>query len=136
MAKRQSLWAELQRERANRQRRERRELLAAQRWEVKQTREYEQAQRAAGRQVAANDRERKRLYIEDRKAEAAAMAADMQDRIAELDSLLKAGLHQGPGVSFASLKHSVQMPPLTRSAWTGRSPSRNGSSSHPGLRER
>lgn len=112
MAKRQSLWAELQRERANRQRRERQELLATQRWEAKQTREYEQAQRAAGRQAAANDRERKRLYIEDRKAEAAAMAADMQDRITELDSLLNAGLHRGPGVSFASLKHSVQMPPF------------------------
>jgi restriction system protein len=111
VAKRQSLWAELQRERANRQRRERQERLAAKQWEAKQTREFEQAQRAARRQAAADERERKRLYIEDRKAEAAAMAADAQDRIAELDSVLTDGL-QGPGVSFASLKHSVKMPPF------------------------
>jgi restriction system protein len=112
VAKRQSLWAELQRERANRQRRERQERLAAERWEAKQTQEFEQAQRAARRQAAADERERKRLYIEDRKAEAAAMAADAQDRIDELDSVLTAALHQGPGVSFASLKHSVEMPPF------------------------
>ena len=88
---------------ANWQRRERQERLATERWEAKQTREFEQAQRAARRQAAADEQERKRLYIEDPKAEAAAMAADVQDRIAELDSVLIAGLHQGSGVSFASL---------------------------------
>jgi restriction system protein len=110
VAKRQSLWAELQRERANRQRRERQQRLAVERWEAKQARDFEQAQRATKRQAAADERERKRLYVEDRKAEAAAMAADVQARIAELDSVLTDGLHQGPGVSFASLKHSVEIP--------------------------
>jgi restriction system protein len=42
----------------------------------------------------------------------AAMAADLQSRIAELDSVLTAGLHQGPGVSFALFKHTVEMPPF------------------------
>ena len=112
MARNQSLWTELQRDRANRQRLERRARRAAERGDAKQIREHEQAQRAAGRQAAASDRERKRLYIEDRKADAAAMAADLQARIAELDSVLTAGLHQRPGVSFASLKHSAEMPPF------------------------
>jgi hypothetical protein len=58
VAKRRSLWAELQRERANRQR------------------------------------------------------LEQQARVAELDSVLTTGLQQGPGVSFASLKHSVEMPPF------------------------
>jgi restriction system protein len=112
VAKRQNLWAELQRERANRQRRERQERLSVERWEAKQAREFDQARRAAIRQAAANERERKRLYIEDRKAETAAMAADLQARITELDSVLATGLHQGPGVSFASLKRVVEMPPF------------------------
>jgi restriction system protein len=64
------------------------------------------------RQAAASERERKRLYIEDRKAEAAAMVADLQARTAELDAILTVGLHQGPGVSFASLKHTVEMLPF------------------------
>ncbi len=40
------------------------------------------------------------------------MVADLQARVAELDSVLTTGLQQGPGVSFASLKHSVEMPPF------------------------
>ena len=40
------------------------------------------------------------------------MAADLQASIGELDAVLTAGLHQGPGVSFASLKHSVEMQPF------------------------
>jgi restriction system protein len=40
------------------------------------------------------------------------MAADMQARIVELDAVLTGGLHQRSGVSFASLKHIVKMPPF------------------------
>jgi restriction system protein len=102
----------LQRERANRQRLEQQARRSAERTDAKAARDREQARRAAIRQAAASERERKRLYIEDRKAEAAAMVADLQARVAEMDSLLTAGLHQGLGVSFASLKHSVEMPPF------------------------
>ena len=112
MAKRRSLWAELQRERANRQCLEQQARRSAERTDAKAARDREQARRAAIRQAAASERERKRLYIEDRKAEAAAMVADLQARVAEMDSVLTAGLHQGLGVSFASLKHSVEMPPF------------------------
>lgn len=112
MAKKRSLWAELQRERANRLRLEQQALRAVEREQAKAERDREQARRAAARQAAANERERKRLYIEDRKAEAAAMRADLQARIAQLDAVLTAGVNQGPGVSFDSLKHSVDMPPF------------------------
>jgi restriction system protein len=112
VAKKRSVWAELQRERASRQRLEQQARRAAERAVAKAARDREQARRGAIRQAAANERERKRLYIEDRKAEAAAMTADVQARIAELDAVLTGGLHQRSGVSFASLKHTVEMPPF------------------------
>jgi restriction system protein len=112
VAKRRSLWAELQHEHANRQRLELQAHRTAERAWAKEAKDRDQARRAAIRQAAENEKERKRLYIEDRKAEAATMAADLQTRVAELDSVLAAGLHQPPSVSFASLKHSVAMPPF------------------------
>jgi restriction system protein len=76
---------------------------------VREARDREQATRAAIQRAAADQRERDRLYIEDRKAQAEAMADDLQTRIAELDSILTTALHRGPGVSLASL---VEMPPF------------------------
>jgi restriction system protein len=78
----------------------------------KAEREREQARRAAARQAAQNERERKRLYIEERKAEAADLAADLQARIEELDSVLIDGVRRRPDISFASLKRSFQPPPF------------------------
>jgi hypothetical protein len=46
----------------------------------------------------------RRLYIEDRKAEAAAMTADLQAPMADMDSVLAVGISQRPSVWFASLK--------------------------------
>lgn len=112
MARRRSLWAELQHERANRQRLEQQAHRAAERAEATAARAREQARRAALRHATANERERKRLYIEDRKAEAAAMGAELQARVTELDSVLRTGIQQPPGVSFASLKHAVETPPF------------------------
>jgi restriction system protein len=110
VANRRGLWAELQRERANRQRLELQARRAAERAAVKAARDRDQARRGALRQAAASERERKRLYIEERKAEAAAMAADLQARVAELDLVLASGLHQRASVSFSSLKHKAEMP--------------------------
>ena len=109
MAKRRSPWAEFQRERAYWQRVEEQARRAAKRREAKEARDREQARRAAIRQAEADERERTRLYIEDCKAEAEAKAADLQVRVAALDSILT---DQGPGVSFASLKHTVEMLPF------------------------
>ena len=112
MARRRGLWAELQRNRAYRQRLEQQARREAERREAKEARDREQARRAAIRQAAANERERNRLYIEDRKAEAEAMAADLQNRIAELESVLTDGVRWRPTVSFASFKRTVEMPPF------------------------
>ena len=57
-----------------------------------------------------DERERKKLYVEDRKAEAADMAEDVRTRLAELDGLLKAGIRDRPVVTFASLKRTDTYP--------------------------
>ena len=75
-------------------------------------REAAKAERDGKRQAAASERERKKLYIEDRKAEAAAMAADVRARLAELDELLKAGIRDRPVVTFASLRRTDTYPPF------------------------
>ena len=54
----------------------------------------------ARRQAAASERERRRLYVEGRKAEAAATAAALQARVPELDSVLTTGIHQEPRLAW------------------------------------
>ncbi|MEV5704490.1 restriction endonuclease [Actinoallomurus sp. NPDC052274] len=112
MAKRRGVWADLQRERARRQRLEQQAYRAAAQAAKKAEREREQARRAAARQAAQDEREHKRLYIEERKAEAADLAADLQERIEELDSVLVAGVRRRPDASFASLRRTFQPPPF------------------------
>jgi restriction system protein len=106
MAKRQGLWAEIQQERARRERARQRESREFQRAQAQMVREAAKAERDGKRQAAASERERKKLYIEDRKAEAAAIAADVRARLAELDELLKAGIRDRPVVTFASLRRT------------------------------
>jgi restriction system protein len=72
--------------------------------------EHDQALRKATRDAAATEKERRRLYVEDRKAEAASNAASLQARMSELDSVLTSGIRQRPLVTFASLKRSVSYP--------------------------
>ena len=110
MAKRQGLWAEIQRDRAQRERIRQREFREFQQAQTRAVREAAKAERDGKRQAAADERERKKLYIEDRKAEAAAMAEDVRARLAELDGLLKDGIHDRPVVTFASLKRNVTYP--------------------------
>jgi restriction system protein len=111
VAKRQGLWAEIQRERAARQERIRqREFREFQRAEAWTVREAAKAERDRKRQAATGERVRKKLYVEDRKAEAAAMAEDVSGRLAELDGLLKAGIRDRPVVTFASLRRTDTYP--------------------------
>jgi restriction system protein len=76
--------------------------------------------------MAADERVRKIFYIEDRMAEAAAMAQDVRARLAELDGVLKAGLRDRPVLTFASLRRTDTFPafdvgrlgtPLTPPQW-------------------
>jgi restriction system protein len=111
MAKSRSMWTELQRERARRQRLEQQRLRVAQQ-AARAAREHEQQGRASARKAIANERERKLRYIEDRKAEAASMTVELQARVTELDSVLIASLRPRRGVSFASLRQVVRYPPF------------------------
>jgi restriction system protein len=110
VAKRQGLWAEIQRERARQARIRQREFREFQRAEARTIREAAKAERDRKRQAATGERERKKLYVEDRKAEAAAMAEDVGARLAELDRLLKAGIRDRPVVTFASLRRTDTYP--------------------------
>jgi restriction system protein len=110
MARRGSLWAELQRELARRERARQQARRAAAHAAVQQARQRDQAMRAAARQAAATERERRQLYTADRKAQAAAMASDVRARTAELNSVLAAGTGRPPGLSFAGLKRTLKVP--------------------------
>jgi hypothetical protein len=68
--------------------------------------------KTAARQTTADAKERKRLYPEARKAEAASMTSGVQTRVAELDSVLNAGVRQRPLVTFPSLKRAPSYPPF------------------------
>lgn len=110
MAKNRGLWTDLQRELARRQRQRQQALRMEAQAAARARREDEQATRATARQATVDAKERKRLYAEARKTEAASMASELQDRVAELDSVLTAGIRQHPLVMFASLKHAPSYP--------------------------
>src|ERR1700677_1764317 len=105
MAKSRSMWAELQRELARRQR------LGQQR-ASRAAREHDQQVRATARKAISNERERKLRYIEDRKAEAASMALELQARVTELDSVLITRLRPRRDITFGSLRQVVRYPPF------------------------
>jgi restriction system protein len=110
VAKRQGIWAEIQRERARQARIRQQQLREVQRAEARAARESAKAERDRQRQAAADEPERKQLYIEDRKAEAAAMAEDVHSRLVELNGLLRAGLRGRPVVTFNSLRQAGTYP--------------------------
>ncbi len=112
MAKRQGIWAELQRERARQARSRQQQLREFQRAEARAFRDAAKAERDRQRLAAVDERERKKLYVEDRKAEAAAMAEDVRARVAELGGLLKAGIRDRPVVTFAALRRTGTYPPF------------------------
>jgi restriction system protein len=129
MAKRQGLWAEIQRERARHERLRQREFREFQRAEARTVREAAKAERDRKRQAATGERERKKLYVEDRKAEAAAMAEDVSGRLAELDGLLKAGIRDRPVVTFASLRRTDIYPAFVAGQFGEPLPPQYGSNS-------
>jgi restriction system protein len=109
---RTSLWAEIQRERARQQRLQEREFRDFRQAQERAQREQVRAEKAAARKAAADLKEAKRLYLEERKAEAAEMSQALQDRVAELDSVLTGGMRTSPLVTFRSLKRQETYPPF------------------------
>jgi restriction system protein len=110
MARKRSLWTEWQREAARRQRAEQQQRLAAEREVKRQIQAEQQDARASARQTALDEKERKRLYTEDRKAEVASMVSDLQARVEELDLILVTSIRLQPTVTFTSLKQSPAVP--------------------------
>jgi restriction system protein len=112
MAKRHGLWADLQRERARRQRLAQQLERANNQVIARARREEARAEREAAQKAAATERERKRLHVEQRQAEAEQMAVELNARMRELDTLLTAGLAAGDGPSFGSFKRTFEAPPF------------------------
>jgi restriction system protein len=110
MARKRSLWTDWQREVARRQRAEQQQRLAAEREVKRQIQAEQQAARAAARQAALDEKERKRLYTEDRKAEVASMVSDLQARVEELDAVLVVAIRPQRAVTFTSLKQAPVVP--------------------------
>jgi len=110
MARKRSLWTEWQREAARRKRVAQQQRLATEREVKRQIQAEQQAARATARQAVLSEKERKRLYTEDRKAEVASMVSELQARVEELDSVLVAGIRPHPAVTFTSLKRSPAFP--------------------------
>jgi restriction system protein len=110
VAKRQAIWADIQRERARQARVRQQQFREFQRAQARAVREAAKAERDRQRQGVVDERERKQLYVEDRKAEAAAMAEDVRARLAELGGLLRAGLRDRPVVTFGDLRQTATYP--------------------------
>ncbi|NDU71811.1 restriction endonuclease [Actinomadura sp. DSM 109109] len=110
MAKRGGMWADLQRERARRQRLQQQLERSHQQAANRARRERDKARREAERRAAANERERKRLYVEQRQAEAEEMGADLDARVNELEKLLTSGLDDQPPPAFISFKRDPELP--------------------------
>ena len=112
MARKKSLWSELQRELERRQRaaqaRERQE-----RQMIRQlTRDQGQADRRAARADATERKRQEQLAHEAGAAAAAAMKAQLDSRLAELRTILTLALSTPPRLPFAMLKRTVQAPPF------------------------
>jgi restriction system protein len=112
MARKKSLWSELQRERERRQR-------AAQAQErmneqtVKQLmRDHDRAERQAARAGAAKRKRQDQLAHEAGASAAKAMKAQLDAWVAELQTLLTSVLGTPPQASFAMLKQTVAVAPF------------------------
>jgi restriction system protein len=112
MARRRGLVAQLQRAHALQVRAQQQAQTAQHRQQQAMRRAAEQASRAMARASIADERERKRLYLEARAAEVAADNADIQARLEALDGLLQATLSVDDYIDFELLKRQVQHAPF------------------------
>ncbi|HEY2129612.1 MAG TPA: restriction endonuclease [Streptosporangiaceae bacterium] len=110
MARKKSLWSELQRERERRERAAR-----AQERENEQTvrqimRDHERAERQAAREDAAERKRQEQLAHEAGAAAAKAMKTRLDARVSELRALLTSALAAPPELSFDLLKRTAAIP--------------------------
>jgi restriction system protein len=112
MARRRSLWTELQRDMARRHRLAEQARQRNQQAAARAAREHERAIKAAQRQRAATERERKQLYIETRKDEASDMVAELAERLEEIETVLVTGIRTGSLLTFAELRKTPAVSPF------------------------
>ncbi len=113
MARKRSMWSELQREM------ERRQRVAASRERSQQqlirqlVQESERAARRAARADAAERKRQQEMAQQKGAAAAKAMKKQLDARIAELTTLLTSALARPPELPFARLKRSATVPPFS-----------------------
>jgi restriction system protein len=107
MARKKSLWSELQRERERRARAARARERANQHLVSQMVEDAERAERRAARADAAERRRDEQLAHEAGAAAAKEMKAQLEGQVAELRSLLTSVLTSPPRLSFAGLKQSA-----------------------------
>ena len=112
MARRKSLWSELQRERERRQRvAQARERMNEQ--TIKQVmRDHDRAERQATRAGAAERKRQEQLAHEAGASAAKTMKAQLDARLAELRTLLTSAPNTPPQLSFAMMKQTAAVPPF------------------------
>jgi restriction system protein len=135
MARKRSLWSELQREM------ERRQRIAAARQRSQQqlirqlVQESERAARRAGRAESAERKRQQDMAHQNGAAAAKAMKDQLDAQVAELRTLLTSARAKPPNLPFARLKRSASVPPfspgdlgnpLPEPAWTAFVPSPPG----------
>ena len=112
MARKKSLWSELQRELERRQRDARARERQEQQIIRQLTRDQEQADRRAARADAAERKRQEQLAHDAGATAAAAMKAQLDSRLGELKTILTSALPAPPRLPFAMLKRTVQAPPF------------------------
>jgi restriction system protein len=94
------------------QREQERVRRATDREQLRSIREAERAQRAYERSIAAEEKERKRLYLESRVAETEAQNEDLDSFVAELENLLAHTLGIDDYIDFEALNEDPELPPF------------------------
>ncbi len=84
--------------------------------QMRAVREAERAQKALERAIAADERERKRLYVEARVAEVEAMNEALEQAVDDLESLLAAALSVRAAIDFEAQKIHATYPSLSLGA--------------------
>jgi restriction system protein len=112
MARKKSLWSELQRERERRQRAARAQERMNEQTVKQLMRDHDRAERQAARAGAAEQKRQEQLAHEAGASAAKAMKAQLDAWVAELQTLLTSVLGTPPQASFAMLKQTVAVAPF------------------------
>ncbi len=113
MARKKSLWSELQRELERRERAARAQERADQQMIRQLTRDQEQAEHLAARADAAERKRQEQLAHDAGAAAAKAMKAQLDSAVDQARTLLTSVLQTPPRLPFAALMRTAQVPPFS-----------------------